>query len=236
MNLLSSQIIVDILNKAMCMPQGTVFLRDQNRKLPNDDGLYIDVGIVNSYVMSNETFIRDGAPSNNWDQLGRFYDKGGNYDSGPVENFDVPGQQYDVSGENWDAQQNATTEVNKLQMREDIQIDIWSRSNQAIFRNWEIIAAIQGIYAQQQQELVNFKIFRLPRSMTNTSAAEGGYQLNRYTLIISCFVWYVKETLLTDFNGDYYDDFNQRVDDAKTIGTDTPMFTFEINQQGIVPP
>jgi hypothetical protein len=254
-----------------------VWLRDQNRKLPNDSALYIDVGIVNSYVMSSETYIRDGAPSNNWDQLGQTYDtpavggfdsgnydlpgrsydqqSGVEYDQGVVENFDQPGQDFDVSGQTWDAKQNATTEVNKLQMREDIQIDIFSRSNAAIFRNWEVIAALQSIYSQQQQELVNFKIFRCPRAMINTSSAEGGYQLNRYTITISCFVWYVKETLLTTNNGDYYDDFHQRVDTHKTIGSVPPynydqgntwdsgqnfdnlppIITFEINQQGIQP-
>lgn len=219
MNKLASQIIVDILARQMAMPANSVWLRDQNRVIPNDDGLYIDVGIVNSYVLSNETWIAEGTLTQDWDQLG--------------ETFDDPNQEetdYDappVTG---------VIEYNKLQAREDIQIDIWSRSNQAIFRNWEIAAALQSIYAQQQMELVNFKIFRIPRSMTNTSAAEGGSQLNRYTLIISCFVWYVKETLLNVPFGDYYDDFNQRVDDRHTIGTDTPMFTFEINQEGIVPP
>lgn len=276
MNKLASQIIVDILNRSMKMPANSVWLRDQNRLIPNDKGLYIDVGIVQSYTMSNVTTIRDGSPLETYDQLGQTwdpkpvngFDSGVTYDSGesydqqpnseydanPVENYDVPGQTFDVPGQTWDAQVAATTEVNKLQMREDIQIDIWSRSNAAIYRNWEVIAAIQSIYAQQQMELFNFKIFRVPRSMINTSSAEGSAQLNRYTITISCFVWYVKETLLTTNGGDYYDDFHQRVDVEKTIGTqvdqydqqgatwdsgqtfdEPPPITFEINQEGIVP-
>jgi hypothetical protein len=237
MNKLASQIIVDILTQAMKMPAGSVWLRDQNRKIPTDNGLYIEVGIVNTAIMSNETYIRDGMPSQDWDQLGKTYDNPDqaetNFDQNAVENYDQPGEDYDQPGENWDAKQNATTEVNKVQAREDLQIDIWSRSNAAIFRNWEIVAALQSIYAQQQMELVQFKIFRIPRSFINTSSAEGGSQLNRYTITISCFVWYVKETLLTTDKGDYYDDFTQRVDDRQTIGSDKPLIAFEINQEGI---
>ena len=195
MNKLASQIIVDILQRAMKLPANSVWLRDQNRVIPQDQALYISVGLVNSYVLSNQTYIRDGAPLNTWDQLGQQYDtppdgydvpgrvwdagqdydaqQGMNYDGNPVENFDQPDQTFDVPGETWDAKQNATTEVNRLQVREDIQIDIWSKGNQAIFRNWEVVAALQGIYSQQQQELINFKIMRLPRGMFNTSSAEG---------------------------------------------------------------
>jgi hypothetical protein len=47
-------------------------------------------------------------------------------------------------------------------------------------------------------------------------------------------VWYRKDRLLASPLGDYYDDFTQRVDDAKTIGTSEPVFAFEINSGGIV--
>lgn len=233
MNRLSSQILLDIIGKAMNLAPDQLILRNQNFMYPNDTRLYVVAGIVDSQFISNQTYTREGLPSNTWDQLNRFWDTTGTYDSGPVQNFDDPGQNYDIAGQTWDATEAQYTEVNRLQVRENIQIDIASRSNEATFRHWEVVAAMQGIYSQQTQELNQFKIFRIPRNFIDTSGAEGPAYLNRYTITISCFVWYVKETLIQSF--DYYDDFHQRVDNANTIGTDQPLIEFEINQGGIVP-
>ena len=125
--------------------------------------------------------------------------------------------------------------INLVDSLEQIQIDILSRSNDAITRNWEVIAALKSLYAVQQMELNDFKIAKLPLRFFNTSSAEGGYQLNRYTLTFGAFVWYRKTKVLSDTGGLYYDDFTTRVDDEKTIGTNTPLIQFEINQGGIVP-
>lgn len=120
-------------------------------------------------------------------------------------------------------------EVNRVQTLENIQIDILSRSNDAITRRWEIIAALKSIYAQQKQEANYFKICREPISFLDTSSAEGSSQLNRFTLTIPCFVWYKKETVLNE-EYDYYDKFTQRVDDAKTISEDNGLIEFSIGQ------
>lgn len=125
-------------------------------------------------------------------------------------------------------------QINEVIQQENIQIDILSRSNAAITRNWEVIAAMQSFYSQQVQEKNNFKIFRIPRSFVNTPYAEGGSQLNRYTITIPCLVWYRKDKLLNSPLGDYYDDFTTRVDDENTIGTPAPLIEFEINSEGIV--
>jgi hypothetical protein len=119
-------------------------------------------------------------------------------------------------------------QISEVQMMENIQIDIFSSSNSALMRSWEIIAAMQSFYSQQQQEKNNFKIFRIPRSFLDTSSAEGGTILNRYTITVPCLTWYRKDTVITSPLGDYYDDFTQRVDDEQTIGTDTPLIEFEI--------
>lgn len=127
-------------------------------------------------------------------------------------------------------------EINEVQVQESIQIDIMSRNNEALFRFWEVIAAMQSFYSQQQQELNNFKIFRQPISVVNTSGAEGGSNINRYSITIAAFIWYRKDTTLNSPLGDYYDDFTQRADDDKTIGTETPLFEFEINEDTPPPP
>lgn len=115
----------------------------------------------------------------------------------------------------------------EVQAREDIMIDIMSRSNAAILRNWEITAALQSFYSQQVQEKNYFKIFRQPIGIVNTSGAEGGSNINRFSITVAAFVWYKKDKLLNSPLGDYYDEFGTRVDDDNTIGTNNPIAEFE---------
>lgn len=193
---LASQIIIDILNHEMDMPPNAVWLREQNRTIPNDNGLYIAVGMVSAQTIGNVT---------------------------EIQTLTVP-----------PATDPAAYEVNMLQQQEAIQIDVLSSAvnNYALFRNWEVIAALQSIYSQQLQEKNNFKIFRIPRSFLDTSSAEGGSMLQRFSITIMAFVWYRKQKLL----GDYYDDFTVREDDEKTIGTDSPLIEFEITATTPPPP
>lgn len=55
MNPLPEQIIVDILSTEMTMPTDSVWVRDQNRLIPNDNGLYMAVGFVDGTPISNVT-------------------------------------------------------------------------------------------------------------------------------------------------------------------------------------
>ena len=105
------------------------------------------------------------------------------------------------------------TEIQQVQMSENIQIDIQSRNNDARTRRWEIIAALQSIYAKQKMEENSFKIFRIPRSFVNSGMSDGGSVLNRFSIVINCYTWYNKTKNITE----YYDDFNTRVDDESTI-------------------
>lgn len=192
---LASQVIIDILNHEMNMPANSVWLREQDRTIPNDNGLYMAVGLTDAQTIGNtaEMQMLVVAPSTD-----------------PVP-----------------------YEINTLQQREAIQIDIFSSaaSNKAMMRNWEVVAALQSFYSQQLQELNNFKIFRIPRNFIDTSSAEGGSMLQRYTITIMAFVWYRKQKI-----ADYYDDFTVRVDDENTIGTDTPLIEFEIDEDTPPPP
>lgn len=187
---LASQVIVDILNHEMNMPKNSVWLREQNRTIPNDNQLYIAVGLVSAQTIGNVTEMQSLI--------------------NPATNLP---DEY---------------EVNMVQQQEAIQIDILSSAtnNYALFRNWEVIAALQSFYSQQLQEKNHFKIFRIPRSFVDTSSAEGGSMLQRFTITIVAFVWYRKQKLM----GDYYDDFTVRADDEKTIGTTHPLLEFEITE------
>lgn len=127
-------------------------------------------------------------------------------------------------------------QISEVMARETIQIDIMSRDSTALTRRAEVVMALQSFYAQQQMELNNFKIARIPQSFLNTSDAEGGSNLNRYSISVPCIVWYRKDVKLASPLGDYYDDFITRVDDEITIGTVNPLIEFEITPSTPRPP
>ncbi len=186
--ILTAQLIINILTQEMQLHPDQIWVEDQTRKIPDGKGLFLTVGMADDRPISNTTYMES-------------------------QTVDAVTTQH---------------EINKVIASEDMQIDIFSRSNEATFRRMEIIMALQSIYAQQIQELYNFKIFKIPRSFVKTSAAEGGSNLNRYTITVPCFVWYIKDKVLATPLGDYYDDFTTRVDDENTIGTNTPLIEFEI--------
>jgi len=184
MNSLAEQIILEIIKQELPLQNQRGWIRFQNKLIPEDTGLYVVVGMVDSQVMSN---VNTSLPT----------DEG-------------------------------MTERQQVQMRENVQIDVFSRDNSALTRHWEILAALNSVYSVQMQEKNYFRIFQVPTSFVNTSAAEGGSNLNRFTIVVSCFVWYNKEKMLSSPNGDYYDDFTTRVDDENSIDKPHGIIEFEI--------
>lgn len=190
----AEQILCDIIAESMGLGAASeIWVRDQNRKIPADNGLYIIVGMVDSQALSSKMHM-----------IQRVI-------------VDPPATQQ--------------VEITEAQTADTIQIDVVSSSNAALLRRWEIIAALRSIYAAQQQEVYNFHIPRLPAQFVNTSIAEGGSQLNRFSLSFKCLVWYRKEKILTEDGGEYYDDFTTRVDDALTIGEENGIFEFSITPE-----
>lgn len=53
MNLLAEQIIVDIIRQEMELDVNSVWIRDQNKDIPLDDGLYVIVGLTDSKTISS---------------------------------------------------------------------------------------------------------------------------------------------------------------------------------------
>lgn len=202
MNSLGEQIIVGILAQEMGLTSdgaaANIWVRNQNRLIPEGRGLFVVVGMVDSEYLGATTQCI------------------------PFETPDPPNPP--IQG---------MLEVNQIVARENVQIDLFSRDDLALTRRWEIVAALRSIYSTQQQESNSFKIFRIPSSFVNSSDAEGGSTLNRFSIIIPCHVWYRKEKVLTSPNGDFYDDFKTRVDDEETIGTPDGIFEFQITPEGI---
>lgn len=121
-------------------------------------------------------------------------------------------------------------EVQEVTLRENIQIDLVSKNKEARQRRWEILAALQSILSKQKQEEFYFKIFKISSSFVNTSEAEGGSQLNRYSIVIPTHVWYrkIKDITPQDGYADCYDTFNVRADDENTINEINGIIDFEI--------
>ncbi len=193
MDSLTSQIIVDIIASQMGLNDQSVWVNNQNKKIPQSKGIFVIVG-----------------------QMG-----------------------WKPYGTNCEAVPFTTTlgvetlkEIITLNAQEAIQIDIVSRDNQALMRQWEILAALASVYSTQKQEENCFQIARLPMAFSDTSGAEGGSTLNRFTITIMCQVWYRKEKILSQ--GDIYDTFANRVDDANTIGTDNPLIEFTIDENTVI--
>jgi len=200
MDKLAEQVIIDILTNQMGLDPQRIWVRDQNKKIPPDDNLFITVGMADASPMSVQNYMETRTLP-------------------PVPPSEDPTVQ--------------EVEIIRTQLREIHQVDILSRNTDAITRRWEILAALGSIYAQQQQEKYVFKIGKLPTTFVNASSAEGGSQLNRFSLLFACFVWYKKEIALNPNGSEFYDDFTTRVDDAKTIGEPEGLIEFEIKGETI---
>jgi len=214
MNKTPEQILVDILKTEMSLDVSRVFVGNQNLKLPADNNIFVVVAMLHEKVLGsvNSTFEKVIA-------------------SNLTDNSDNP--IIDNAGNNItvEAGLNAFFERQEVVTRADIQIDILSRNDDARLRRWEIIAALGSIYSQQKQEENSFKIFRLPNSFVNSSQAEGGSNINRFSITIPTLSWYRKDKLVTGY--DYFNNFTQRVDDEQTIGTLKGIIEFTIDENGV---
>lgn len=93
------------------------------------------------------------------------------------------------------------TEVQDINESRMMQIDCYSRNNDARDRFWEIAAALNSTYAQQQMDLYNFKIGTMTNSQ-NTSGLDGGSDINRFTTTFNVLTHQQKQTPV-----EYYDKF-----------------------------
>ena len=82
-----------------------------------------------------------------------------------------------------------------------MQIDAYSRNNDARDRFWEIEMALNSVYAQQQMDLYNFKIGTIA-SAQNVSGIDGGSDINRFAITFTVLTHQHKEKAIN-----YYDNF-----------------------------
>lgn len=103
-----------------------------------------------------------------------------------------------------------------------MQIDIYSKNNDARLRYPEVQACLNSTYAQQLQDKYQFRIATISEAV-NLSGLDGGSDINRYTIRFKCLSWnkYTKEV-------DYYQSFRTQARNTnENIFAD---FTIENNQ------
>lgn len=93
------------------------------------------------------------------------------------------------------------SQIQDLNIAYMIQVDCYSRNNDARDRFWEVTAALNSIYAQQQMDLYNFKLGTITKT-NNISGIDGGSDINRYTITFKVLTHEQKTTEI-----DYYDKF-----------------------------
>ena len=103
------------------------------------------------------------------------------------------------------------TQINEATIDDNIQIDISSRNNDARIRRHEVFMALNSYYSKQMQEQYGFRIFGLPSGFMNTSAAEGGTTIYRYSITFQCQYLRVYSRTVTGY--DYYKTFPTTVDE-----------------------
>lgn len=104
-------------------------------------------------------------------------------------------------------------ESQEVNMQEMIQIDIMSKSTAALFRKWEVIAALVSNHSKQVQEANSFKISVLPTELRDLSDIEGTSRIYRFMVTVILHAWYSKTKAI-----EYYDAFKLR---ALTETSDT---------------
>lgn len=80
-----------------------------------------------------------------------------------------------------------------------MQIDIYSKNNEARERFWEVQAALNSDYCQQLQDKYHFRISKMSNSF-NTSGLEGGSDINRFTIRFNALTWQEKVTPIKFYN------------------------------------
>lgn len=102
-----------------------------------------------------------------------------------------------------DTQGETTTFYERLMLNEQrvMQIDVYSRNNEARERFWEIQAALTSTLAEQYQDEYQFRIGKISHSI-NLSGLDGGSDINRFTIRFNCLTWQEKINAV-----DYYHTF-----------------------------
>lgn len=119
--------------------------------------------------------------------------------------------------------ETTTEELHEIVYMNDkriMQIDIYSRNNEARQRLNEVQMALTSTLAEQLQDQYQFRISKISNA-TNLSGLDGGSDVNRYTIRFNCLSWYTKEKQIQ-----FYDKFSAKGYDEKN----GEIFSFNIER------
>lgn len=99
-------------------------------------------------------------------------------------------------------EQNRLVEVQYQCVQESYTVNLFSKNEEAMRRNHEVVFAFHGTFAQQQAEKYSFKFGFIPSSFVDSSAAEAAARLNRYSLTFNILRSYSRSRVI-----EYFDHF-----------------------------
>lgn len=105
--------------------------------------------------------------------------------------------------------EDGVSQAQYLNQQRLMQVDVYSRNNEARQRFHEVIFALKSTYAQQMQDKYAFKLASISNGV-NLSGLVGGSDINRFTITFNAIVHYEKITPI-----DYYNDFTTTINDNK---------------------
>lgn len=105
--------------------------------------------------------------------------------------------------------ENSVNEIQYLNQQRVMQVDVYSRNNEARQRFYEVIFALNSTYSQQMQDKYAFKLASISNG-TNLSGLDGGSDINRFTITFNAIIYYEKITPV-----DYYNDFTTTIHNPK---------------------
>lgn len=132
-----------------------------------------------------------------------------------------------ISSRNRNAQDNTGEyyEVQELSVQEQIVVQLFSRSLEALQRKEEAVMALYSIYSQQKQDAGSFKITR-NAPIEDLSSLEASAILYRFDIPVTIFTWYEKKKLAA-----FYDSMHVKV----RVNDGQPDLTSEFDQPLIQP-
>lgn len=97
--------------------------------------------------------------------------------------------------------QGVFQEIQDINESRMMQVDVYSRNNDARDRFWEVQTALNSVYAQQMMDLYNFKLSNISNAQ-NISGIDGSADINRFSITFTALTHQQKIKTI-----DYYDKF-----------------------------
>lgn len=99
------------------------------------------------------------------------------------------------------------TEVQDINESRMMQVDVYSRNNDARERFWEVQTALNSVYAHQMMDKYNFKLSNITNAQ-NISGIDGASDINRFAITFTALTHQQKIKSV-----DYYDKFSATYND-----------------------